>query len=225
MLRADHRKQEQEGMDRHGETQLQSAFHHLTPETVINLVEKTLGQRCTNLCRPLISYINRVYELETGDGRGIIVKFYRPGRWSRAGLQDEHDFLNELAAREIPVVAPLTLRDGSSLGSSGSIHFAVFPKTGGRSFDEYSDEQWLELGAPAEGQAYHGPGHLDPEAGTVSPPEQLHSRRHGGPLSRSGRGFHQHSQSPVQLGGDDPHPRRLPFFQSHLPAGRVHLPH
>jgi hypothetical protein len=45
-----------------GKEKKQTAFHNLTPDTVITLVEKALGKRCTNLCRPLISYINRVYE-------------------------------------------------------------------------------------------------------------------------------------------------------------------
>jgi Ser/Thr protein kinase RdoA (MazF antagonist) len=129
-----------------GKTKQRTAFHSLTPDRVISLVEKALGRRCTNLCRPLISYINRVYELQARDGSGLVAKFYRPGRWSRAGLQDEHDFLQELAGHEIPVVAPLTLQDGTSLGRHGNIFFAVFPKKGGRSFDEYSDDQWLELG-------------------------------------------------------------------------------
>jgi len=47
-----------------GKTKQQTAFHSLTPDRVISLVEKALDIRCTNLCRPLISYINRVYELE-----------------------------------------------------------------------------------------------------------------------------------------------------------------
>jgi len=36
--------------------------------------------------------------------------------------------------------------DGTTLGQYGKIWFACFPKCGGRSFDEYSEEQWLELG-------------------------------------------------------------------------------
>lgn len=133
-------------MNKSGTAKQQTAFHSLTPDTVITLVEEGLGRRCTNLCRPLISYINRVYELQAEDGSGLVAKFYRPGRWSRQGLQDEHDFLLELAGEEVPVIAPLPLRDGSSLGSHGNIHFAVFPKMGGRSFDEYNDDQWEELG-------------------------------------------------------------------------------
>ena len=129
-----------------GKPKQQTAFHRLTPDNVITLVEKGLDRRCTNLCRPLISYINRVYELLAEDGSGLVAKFYRPGRWSKEALQDEHDFLIELAGQEIPVIAPLVFRDGSTLGSHENICFAVFPKTGGRSFDEYNDDQWLELG-------------------------------------------------------------------------------
>ena len=122
------------------------SFQHLPPHAVLDLTEKALGIPCTNLCRPLNSYINRVYELESTDGIGLVAKFYRPGRWSRTALQDEHDMLLELAAEEIPVIAPLVLQDGSTLGHGGDMHFAIFPKKGGRSFDEYNDDQWLELG-------------------------------------------------------------------------------
>nr|MBF0222286.1 serine/threonine protein kinase [Desulfobulbaceae bacterium] len=124
----------------------QSVFGSLSPDFVLTAVEKSLGVRCSNLCRPLNSYINRVFELESVDGKGLIAKFYRPGRWSKQALQDEHDFLRELDADEIPIVAPLQQFDGSTLGTVDTIHFAVFPKKSGRSYDEYVDEQWLELG-------------------------------------------------------------------------------
>src|SRR5512139_4348689 len=103
-----------------------TAFHELTPDVVIAVVEGALGVRCTNLFRPLNSYINRVYELEREDGGGLVAKFYRPGRWSHAALLDEHDFMRELVASEVPVVAPLPLRDGGTLGSHGEMHFAVY---------------------------------------------------------------------------------------------------
>ncbi len=128
------------------ETGERTPFHALTPDRVLELVEDVLGRRCNNLCRPLNSYINRVYELEDEEGHGLIAKFYRPGRWSRQGLQDEHDFLLELAEQDVPVITPLRLRDGSTLGSSAGLSFAVFPRKGGRLVDEYSDDQWLELG-------------------------------------------------------------------------------
>ena len=123
-----------------------TAFHDLTPDRVISLVETALGVRCTNLFRPLNSYINRVYELEREDGGGLVAKFYRPGRWSTDALLDEHDFMRALVAAAVPIVAPLTLRDGGTLGGDGGLHFAVYPKKSGRIYDEYSDDQWLELG-------------------------------------------------------------------------------
>jgi len=122
------------------------AFEALTPDTILTAVEDGLGERCTNLCRPMNSYINRVYELEGENGKGYVAKFYRPGRWSKDALQDEHDFLLELNEAEIKVVAPLQLQTAKTLGEIMGISFAVFPKKGGRSFDEFSDEQWPELG-------------------------------------------------------------------------------
>jgi len=146
-----------------------TAFLSLTPDTVLNLVEAEIGGRCTNLCRPLNSYINRVYELQSADGRGLVAKFYRPGRWSREALQDEHDFLLELAEQEIPVVAPIKLKDGGTLGSHGSIYFAVFPKKGGRSFDEYNDDQWHELGRLLGRVHNVGAGHRPKDRITMAP--------------------------------------------------------
>ncbi len=103
-----------------------AAFHRLAPDLVLDLVEKALAIRCTNLCRPLASYINRVFELEGEDGKGLVVKFYRPGRWSRGALKDEHDFLLELAGREIPVIAPLLQAGESSLGEYPGGQFPGF---------------------------------------------------------------------------------------------------
>jgi Ser/Thr protein kinase RdoA (MazF antagonist) len=123
-----------------------TAFHALNPDRVITLVEGALDTRCTNLFRSLNSYINRVYELEGEDGSGLVAKFYRPGRWSKEALQDEHGFLLELTEEEIPVIAPLKFQDGTTLGKHEDISFAVFPKKSGRVYDEYSGDQWEELG-------------------------------------------------------------------------------
>jgi Ser/Thr protein kinase RdoA (MazF antagonist) len=133
-------------MNSHKSPKLHPAFEALTPDTVLSAVEDSLGILCTNLCRPMNSYINRVYELECKDGKGYVAKFYRPGRWSKDSLQDEQDFLLELAEAEIPVVAPLLMTSQETLGEAQGIHFAIFPKKGGRSFDEFSDQQWPELG-------------------------------------------------------------------------------
>ncbi|HKJ65859.1 MAG TPA: serine/threonine protein kinase [Desulfopila sp.] len=121
-------------------------FSALYPEDVLGLAEQSLQRGFTNLYRPLNSYINRVFELEDSDGAGVIVKFYRPGRWPGEAIVEEHVFLQELASSEIPVIAPLVMADGSTLGCWRDIHYAFFPKCGGRSVDEFSDEQWQQLG-------------------------------------------------------------------------------
>ncbi len=124
----------------------ESDFHHLTPDLVLDMVETALGARCSNICRPLNSYINRVYEVFKADGEAVIVKFYRPGRWSRDALRDEHDFLLELQAFEVPVIAPLLNADRQSVHEANGMYFALFPKKGGRICDEFDEQQWRELG-------------------------------------------------------------------------------
>jgi len=121
-------------------------FHLLNPDQIITLAERELGEPFSNICRPMNSYINRVYELESRGKKGFIAKFYRPGRWSATALADEHRFLHELASQELPVIAPLTLKDGHTLGIYADIHFALFPKKGGRFTNEFTEEQWLALG-------------------------------------------------------------------------------
>ena len=121
-------------------------FQSLTPETVLDAVETTLSVRCTNICRPMNSYINRVYDVECEDGDHVIIKFYRPGRWSEKALLDEHDFLFDLADAEIPVIAPFTDDHDQSLFFRDGMIYALFPKKGGRICDEPTLDQWQELG-------------------------------------------------------------------------------
>lgn len=124
----------------------QNPFQLLNPDQVITLAEKELGEPFSNLCRPMNSYINRVYELESRTKQGFIAKFYRPDRWSPTALADEHKFLRELAEHEVPVIAPLVLKEGTTLCCFAGIYFAIFPKKGGRFGNEFSEEQWLALG-------------------------------------------------------------------------------
>ena len=123
-----------------------SGFSALTPDAVIAAVEDASGLRCTSLCRPLNSYINRVYDVELDDRTHVIAKFYRPGRWSRDALQDELDFLAELHADEVPVVPPLPGRDGAMLHPWQDAWFAVFPRKGGRALEEPTPNAWRHIG-------------------------------------------------------------------------------
>ena len=123
-----------------------ASFAALTPDAVMDRAERVSGRRASGVCRPLTSYINRVYEIGLEDGGFLVAKFYRPGRWTREALQDEQDFLLELAADEIPVVAPLADAAGRTLHEEAGICFALFPRMGGRPCDEPARAEWLQIG-------------------------------------------------------------------------------
>jgi hypothetical protein len=80
-------------------------FDGLTPDVIINEVEQAIQKPMSGLAAPLPSYINRVYELQTADGERVIAKFYRPGRWTRAAIEEEHRFVLDCAEDDIPVIA------------------------------------------------------------------------------------------------------------------------
>lgn len=124
-------------------------FFTLTPDALLDAVEAALGdgRRLTGRCFTLNSLENRVYDLELEDDQRIIAKFYRPGRWSKEAILQEHALLSELAAAEVPVVAPLALGDGGTLALLPSgIWFALFPRVVGRSLQELDDSQLMQIG-------------------------------------------------------------------------------
>jgi Ser/Thr protein kinase RdoA (MazF antagonist) len=113
----------------------------LTPEVVLDAVA-SLGLRPDGRLAALSSYENRVYQIwleeeEPPAAASVVAKFYRPGRWSEAQIDEEHAFARELAEREIPVVAP------SHTGRFADFTFAVYPRRGGRT-PELGDPKVLE---------------------------------------------------------------------------------
>lgn len=80
-------------------------FASLTPDLVLDAVE-SLGYLSDARVLALNSYENRVYQVGLEGEAPLIAKFYRPQRWSDAAIREEHQFSAELAALDIPVVAP-----------------------------------------------------------------------------------------------------------------------
>src|SRR5258708_22965352 len=117
-------------------------YSALSPETVLDAIE-AVGYRCDGRVLALNSYENRVYQIGIEEGAPLVAKFYRPARWSDAAIREEHAFAGELAAQEIPVVAPL-LRDGVSLHVHHGFRYAIFPRRGGRGPERRSsqDTEW-----------------------------------------------------------------------------------
>ena len=84
-------------------------YGNLTPRQVLDSLD-AVGLRGDGRILQLNSYENRVFQVFLEDGRAVVAKFYRPGRWSNAQITEEHGFALELAAAEVPVVPPLVLQ-------------------------------------------------------------------------------------------------------------------
>ena len=122
-------------------------FDNLTPDIMIDAVERALGCPMLGLAAPLPSYINRVYEFETADKQRVIAKFYRPGRWKLDAIEAEHHFVADCADDDIPVISPLILPNGKTLAESDDgIIFTVFPKRFGREVEINDDDAWRRIG-------------------------------------------------------------------------------
>ena len=161
---------------------MSESFFALTPDRVLNAVEGA-GLSPTGHCSPLTCLENRVYDVRLESGRHVVAKFYRPGRWSRQAIVEEHRFLLDLREAEIPICAPLRLADGDTLGLADGIYYAIWPRTGGRAPDEFRDDEVAMLGrllarihnTGATVSAEHRP-HLDARSGALQPLELLEQR-------------------------------------------------
>ena len=136
-------------------------FAGLAPDTVLDALD-AVGLRGDGRLIQLNSYENRVFQVFLEDGRVVVAKFYRPGRWSDAQILEEHTFAAELAADEVPLAAPWPLAPdarslhaghvspcGPTLASfataDGPYRFAVAERRAGRAPETESLEvlEWI----------------------------------------------------------------------------------
>lgn len=129
------------------------AFDRLGPREIIAAVEQLYGYSLDGTVERYASYVNRVYGLRTEEGERLVVKFYRPGRWTVEAIAEEHDFIRDLSDGDVPVVVPLPDRDDDTVSEvefdddgALTVPMALFPRRGGRSFDAERDEDWYRLG-------------------------------------------------------------------------------
>jgi Ser/Thr protein kinase RdoA (MazF antagonist) len=104
-------------------------FTGLSPDVVLDAAE-SVGLDADGRLFALNSYENRVYQLGSSEGF-LVLKFYRPQRWSDAQILEEHQFGAELAAAELPVAAPVVV-EGRTLFTYRDFRFAAFPWMRGR---------------------------------------------------------------------------------------------
>ncbi|MBP1778805.1 MAG: serine/threonine protein kinase [candidate division NC10 bacterium] len=155
-----------------------ASYAGLTPDTVLDALD-SVGLRGDGRLLALNSYENRVYQVWMEDGPPIVVKFYRPARWSSAAILEEHAFTNELAEREIPVVTA-TAVGGNVLQEFRGFRFAVFPRRGGRAPELESPDtlEWMgrfigRIHAVGVLRPFHARPTLDPASFGEEPREYL----------------------------------------------------
>jgi Ser/Thr protein kinase RdoA (MazF antagonist) len=137
-----------------------ASYAALEPQEVLSALD-AVGLRGDGRLLQLNSYENRVYQVFLESGDAVVVKFYRPGRWTDAQILEEHAFARELEEAEVPVVAPVSLQpqagaDGVSvdghLGTLGTWshdnatwRFAVTPRKSGRApeVDDPDTLRWI----------------------------------------------------------------------------------
>jgi Ser/Thr protein kinase RdoA (MazF antagonist) len=90
-------------------TLVKPGYGDLEPMRVLDALD-AVGLRGDGRLLQLNSYENRVFQVHLEGGDVVVAKFYRPGRWSDAQILEEHAFASELAAHDVPVVAPRELR-------------------------------------------------------------------------------------------------------------------
>lgn len=130
------------------EAALSHPYTRLTPDRVIAAVESS-GRFSDARILALNSYENRVYQVGLEDGEPVIVKFYRPERWSKRQIDEEHRYTRFLFDQEIPVVPPLVIDADSefpTLGFHDGFLFAIYPRQGGRAPELDNLEHLHQLG-------------------------------------------------------------------------------
>ncbi|KZY70996.1 stress response kinase A [Oleiphilus sp. HI0071] len=108
---------------------MEHPYERLLPDMVIDAVE-SLDLLSDQRIFPLNSYENRVYRVGLEESAPCIAKFYRPQRWDKEAILEEHAFSFELQENDINVVAPLII-NGQSLHEFEGFQFALFPMQGG----------------------------------------------------------------------------------------------
>ncbi|MBK1640602.1 stress response serine/threonine protein kinase YihE [Chromatium okenii] len=118
-------------------------YANLTPDVVLDAIE-SLGLITDGHLLTLNSYENRVYQVGIDEAAPLIAKFYRPHRWSDAAILEEHQFSQELANHELPVVPPLRF-GGQTLHYFNDYRFALTLRQGGRApnLEHAAVREWL----------------------------------------------------------------------------------
>lgn len=124
---------------------MKNQFYDLQPNLILSTAEKH-GFLPTGELIQLNSYENRVFEIKLENKSSIIAKYYRPARWNKETILDEHRFTAELQKESIEVASALKLKNNSTLDTVDEIHYAFFDKVRGRMVQELTLPHFKKLG-------------------------------------------------------------------------------
>lgn len=120
------------------------SYLSLTPELQLDALASIAIYPVTGL-QALNSYENRVFLFTDENNIRYVVKFYRPQRWSREQLQEEHQFCLELHKHGCHLAPPVEI-NGKSLFYFQGYYFALFQSLSARTIDLENIDQLFEIG-------------------------------------------------------------------------------
>jgi Ser/Thr protein kinase RdoA (MazF antagonist) len=136
-------------------------FDALSPDLLIDAVESQ-GFVSDGRFLALNSYENRVYQIGIEEQTPMIVKFYRPERWTNDQIREEHEYCFQLKDQELPVVCPWLNAEGESLSTYADFRFALYERRGGHAPELDNLDNLFILGRLLG--RFHGIGAMQPFA-------------------------------------------------------------
>jgi Ser/Thr protein kinase RdoA (MazF antagonist) len=139
-------------------TQFEDSFSHITPDFLLRMSEEA-GFRPTGEYTQLNSYENRVFDIKIEDlenpdaqysvrslAPSVIAKVYRPGRWDKRSLHEEHQFIDELKSDGFLTPECYVLPSGERVLYRDGFYIAFFKKIRGRLPQELNAEDLKSVG-------------------------------------------------------------------------------
>ena len=106
-------------------------YQDLTPECQLDALASLRVYPETGLLA-LNSYENRVYSFTDENQVRYVVKFYRPERWNKEQLLEDHQFCERLLSAGLNLSSPISF-EGKTLHSFAGYFFALFHNLSARS--------------------------------------------------------------------------------------------
>jgi Ser/Thr protein kinase RdoA (MazF antagonist) len=120
------------------------SYLSLTPEVQLDALA-SIGIYPESGLTALNSYENRVLLFTDENKTRYVVKFYRPQRWNKEQLLEEHQFCLELAQQGSHLAPPVTI-NGQTLFFFQGYYFALFQSLSARTMEPDNIDQFFDLG-------------------------------------------------------------------------------